>query len=453
MAGSMTQGGHEGRQIFWFTLPIIAGNLLQQLYQIVDGAIVGNYVGQDALSAVGTCGPLTILFLALAMGMSNGCSVMVSQFFGARKTDQLRRAVSTCLILLGGMGAAFSAAGAAGARFLLVQVVNVPAQVLGDALLYFRICCAGLFFSFLYNITAAILRAMGDSKATLCFLLISAVSNIVLDLLFVAVLSWDIAGAAAATVLAQALAAAASMVYMHRRHELLRFSPRTLRFYPEMGKLGLRLGVPTAVQQAVVSCGLIAIQRVINSFGSELMAAMTAGSKVYQFLLAPGQGFNVGVDTFTGQNMGAGRLDRVVRGYRKAQLMSAGIGLVLAIGAWLLAQPLAGLFGVEGAAREMGGAMIRTTALFLPLFSAYLCTSGLLRGSGDVMASMAIAIGALLLRTVSTYVMAYFTPIGQAAAWYSLPFDWVSAFLAGAVCYRLRPWRKKLLIHEKKVVE
>ena len=445
MAGAMTQG-KEWKHILLFTLPIMAGNLLQQMYNIVDGIIVGNFVGQSALSAVGTCTPLTLLFLALAIGMSNGCAILIAQYFGAKRWTELRRGVSTSIIMLVALGAVVSVAGLALSWPLLAVVMGVPGTALDFALIYFRIYSVGLLFQFAYNIAAAILRAVGDSKATLYFLLVSAAANVVLDLLFVAVLDWSVAGAAVATVISQALSAGVSLVYMFRRHEILRFTRAQFTFHRATGLLALKLGVPTALQQCVVSCGHIAIQRVVNSFGDNLMAAFTAGLRLDQIIMVPIQGFNVGMATFTGQNMGAGRLDRVPRGYRATQLMSCGVCIVLSVLSWIFADPLVSIFGVEGAPHAMGVEYVRFAAPFFLLCALYRNTGAILQGSGDVVAAACITLGSLGIRAGATYVLAYLTPVGYAAAWTSLPIGWSLALVAAYLRYKFGPWKKKGIV-------
>ena len=258
MKAAMTQGA-QWRHILLFALPIMAGNLLQQLYNVADSIIVGNFVGQTALSAVGTCAPMTILFIAFAIGMSNGSAVIVAQYFGAQRREELRKAVSTALFLLIGMGLAISVIAILFARTLLAVVMGVPEPALSLAVVYYRLYSVGLVFQFAYNISAAILRAVGDSKATLYFLLVSAGTNVLLDLLFVGVFERGVAGAAAATVIAQALSAVVSVRYMFKKHEVLHLDRTELRFHKEMGLLALKLGIPASLQQCAVSFGYIAV--------------------------------------------------------------------------------------------------------------------------------------------------------------------------------------------------
>lgn len=452
MRKPMTQG-REWKQILLFSLPLIAGNVLQQLYNAVDGMVVGNFAaaGEDALAAIGTSGPVTYVFLAFAFGMSGGCSVMISQLYGARRYDEMRQAVSTSLLLVGGIGLFLSVVGSVVARWFLRHILSVPDSFLADAVAYLSIYCIGLIFQFVYNIVAYVLRSLGDSSATLYFLLISSVVNIVLDLIFVAAFHWDVAGAAVATVIAQAVSAVVSVTYMFKKHAVLRFQKGEFRFRRDKAALALKLGIPNTLQQCVVSLGNVAIQRVVNDFG--ITAGCTAALRVENFVSTLPISLNVAMSTFTGQNVGAGRLDRVRRGLHATWI--TGIGLCAAVGAltYVFASQLAGLFGVEGAAMEVAVAYIRVIAPSRLVFAFYFITTGVLHGSGDVSFVAVNSLVSLAIRCISAYALAYLTVLGGAAAWWSPVIGWtVSAALAWAR-YKWGPWRAKAITTAKETPE
>lgn len=442
----MTEG-KEWKLILLFTLPIMAGQFLQQLYSAVDGIVVGNFVGQDALSAVGTCTPVTMVYIAIAIGLSAGCAIVISQYFGAKQMEEMRKAVSTSLILMIGVGVVFSIIAPLVARTVLDKVLAVDPLLLDDAATYLSIYCIGLVLQMTYNGVASILRSLGDSKATLYFLLVSSVVNTVLDLIFVIVFHWGVAGAAIATVIAQALSAVISILYMFKKYEMLRFSRAEFRFHKDMGVLALRLAVPTMLQQLVISCGNLAIQRMVNHFGRDTMAAFTAGLRVEQFAFIPVFGFNIGMATFTGQNMGARRPDRVSRGLKRTVAMSlatcGGISLVL----YIFAGPLVGLFGVTGTAMTQGIEYLRFLAPFLLIFCTNMSFSGLLQGAGDVIFTAGNTFLNLGIRVTAAYIMGFLTPIGYSCIWYSLPFGWTVGFFMMLFRYKFGPWRKKAIVH------
>ena len=306
--------GTPWKLILQFALPIMAGNLLQQLYNTADTIIVGNFNGQQALSAVGACASLTVLFTALAIGFSIGAGVLISQYFGASRERELRQYAATAIVLMLAMGLFMSLAGVVSARFLLERVLGTPEALLPMTLLYFRIYAAGLVFQFGYNIAAALLRALGDSKATLYFLLVSSILNVVLDLAFVAGLGLGVAGAAVATVISQIASCVIGFAYMHRKYALLRFSLRELRLDVKTAGRILQVGAPMAIQQSIVSCGFLFLQRLVNLYGESMIASYTVATRMENILMIPILGVQNTMATFAGQNMGAQRPDRVSRG-------------------------------------------------------------------------------------------------------------------------------------------
>lgn len=456
MTKTMTEGS-EWKQILLFTLPIMAGNFLQQLYNTVDGIVVGNFGGSTAqecaiaLSSVGTCSPLTMLFVAAAVGMSAGCGIMIAQYFGAKLMDEMKKAISTTLILLAGIGLALSVIGVSVSRPLLQYVLKVDAVYLPGAVTYFSIYSIGLAFQFIYNAAAAILRSLGDSKATLYFLLIASVINVVLDLVFVIVFGWGVMGVAVATVIAQAVSAGASIFYMFRKYPILRFTRQEFRFHKDKGAIAFKLGIPTTLQQCVISTGHIAIQRIVNDFElttTGLMAAYTASARVENFIMIPIFGFNVGLSTFTGQNIGAGKMNRVSRGLWSTQLMAFITCVGLALVTYFCARPLVSLFGVTGSALEIGITYLTFVAPMFLIFCVYIVFNGVLQGSGDVVFLAINTITSLLIRCVAAYVLAYATPVGYSAIWVSMPIGWIYSLILALLRYRFGPWRKKSIIQE-----
>ncbi len=445
-AAPMTQGT-EWKLILLFTLPIMAGNFLQQLYNAVDGIIVGNWVSEAAFTAVGACHPLIMLFLGIGMGMSAGCSILISQYYGAKQFENLRRAASTSLILMGGIGLFLSVVGGGISRWLMGSVLQVPQHLLEDASAYFSIYCFGLVFQFIYNSVAALLRSIGDSKATLYFLAISAVTNVLLDLLFVIVFQWGVVGVGLATLIAQALSAVTSLFYMGAAHKLLRFGRRDFHFHRDMGVLALKLGIPATLQQSVVSFGNIAIQRLVNSFGQTVMAAFTSGVRLNQFIMIPIFGFNMGISTFTGQNVGAGKLERVASARKQTFGMSALVCLFLSVGSYLMAAPLVGLFGLEGASLELGVRCLRDTAPFFLIFSYQQISLGLLQGAGDVRFTATTTLINLMVRVAASYWLALGTALTYRGLWLGMPFGWVVALAFALVRYYSGAWKSKSLVN------
>ena len=437
--------GKEWKLVLLFTLPIMAGFLLQQLYNTVDGIIVGQFVSEDAFAAVATCQPLAFFFLALAMGLSVGVGIVVSQYFGAGKHNELPVAIDTALILLGTCGLILTAVGMIIAPFMFRIFLNVPDRILPLSLTYFRIYTAGLFFQFTYNGIAAILRGLGNSKAILFFLLIATVLNTILDLVFIVVFKWGVEGAAVATVIAQIVCASVSYIYMRKRFP---FSKKNAHWDGSISLTMAKLGLPIAIQQGVVSLGHGSMQRLVNNFSVTVpgvMAAYGAGVRMNFFVNVPVLSFQSGLATFTGQNMGAGRLDRVYRGYRKTLLMSLSITVAMSALLYIFAGSVVAVFGLSGSAQSIGIEQIRYLTMFIWMFSCYMTLGGLLQGAGDTVIQSITTLSALGMQIIAAYTLVHFGILGYNAAWVSTPIGWTFAILISYTRFFTGGWKKKAI--------
>lgn len=445
MAKDMTQG-KEWKLILSFTLPLIGGNLLQQIYSLADSLIVGNFAGQSALASVGTSFPVTFLLLALATGMTNGVGVMASQFFGAKDKPAFQKNLSTALFTLLGAGILITILGIALSRPLLAGLLRADGEILSDALLYLRIYCAGLVFQFAYNTFAAILRSIGDSRSTMYFLLISTVLNIILDLIFVQF--WAVAGVAWATVIAQGVSAILAGLYLFRKVEAARFQKGQFRFHKGMFLTSLRLGIPTSIQQCSVGLGMVLMQRLINSFGVDTISAVTAAMKLESFAMVPIMMFYMGLSNFTGQNMGAGKLDRIKRGYHQTMVMAM-ITCALIILLLIFAGPFAiRLYHMNAAATAIGVEYLQTLAGFFLIFCVMYITNGVLQGSGDVAFPTAGSITSLAVRVIVANLMATVSFIGYRSIFWSIPVGWLFGTAIVFIRYLTGKWQKKGIVKQ-----
>lgn len=439
--------GTEWKKLLLFALPIMAGQFLQQLYNTVDGIVVGNFVSGAALGAVGACSTLAFLFLAFAVGFGNGCGIMIAQFYGARQMDQLKSAVSTALILLTGLGAASLVIGFFGADWLISGLLNIDEAHLKDlSITYFSIYALGLVFQFIYNCIAGILRAVGDSKATLYFLCVSAVLNLVLDVLFVAKFHWGVAGAAIATVMAQAMCVVVCFWYMFAKYPIFRFRKGQFRFDGGLCILCLKLGVPMTLQQCVVSLGNVFLQRLVNHFGEVTMAAFTCGMRIENYCMIPAMSLNSAMSMFTGQNIGAGNIERVERGWKSAVIMGVSITFVIATTLFLFAYPFAELFGVTGASLDQSVEYIRFVSFMMVIFSIYLVTNGVIQGSGDVLFSSICTMSTLGLRVTLSYILVFAFDFGYYVVWRTIPVGWICSLLLTYARFRTGRWKTKGLV-------
>lgn len=438
--------GTPWRLIVQFALPIMAGNLLQQLYNTADTIIVGNFNGQQALSAVGACASLTALFTALAIGFSIGAGVLISQYFGASREQELRQYAATAIVLMLAMGLLMSLIGVCSAGFLLARALGTPEALLPLTLLYFRIYAAGLVFQFGYNIAAALLRALGDSKATLYFLLVSSVLNVVLDLVFVAGLGMGVAGAAIATVISQIASCGIGFAYMHRRYALLRFSLRELRMDLKTAGRILQVGAPMAIQQSIVSCGFLFLQRLVNYYGESMIASYTVASRMENILMIPIIGIQNTMATFAGQNMGARRPDRVSKGLGQGVLVSLGMTLILCL-AQIAGIPLIiRAFQLDAGAAAICRLHLFSSAVAIPIFAVYFPANGMCQGVGEGFHATFYALLALGLRVVFAYALHKTSLFGYTAIWWSQAMSWTITLVVCYVHFFRGKWKDKSLI-------
>lgn len=438
--------GTPWKLIVQFALPIMLGNLLQQLYNTADTIIVGNFEGQQALSSVGACASLTILFTALALGFSIGAGVLISQYFGAGRMQELRRYAATSIVLMLAMGLVMSVIGLLSAELLLRGFLGTPESLLPQSVLYFRIYAAGLVFQFGYNIAAALLRALGDSRATLYFLLVSSVLNVVLDLLFVAVCGMGVAGAAIATVISQLAACVIGFWYMYRKYELLRFSARELRLEPAVAGRILRVGLPMALQQSIVSCGFLFLQKLVNYYGESMIASYTVASRMENILMIPILGIQSTMATYAGQNMGAKLPERVSRGLGQGVLVSLFMTLVLCAGQIVGISLIIGAFRLDEAAAEICRQHLFASAVAIPIFAVYFPANGMFQGVGEGFHATFYALMALGLRVVFAYSLHKTAAFGYTAIWWSQAMAWTLTLIVCYAHFFRGKWKEKSLI-------
>ena len=439
--------GPEWKEILLFSLPIMLGQFLQQLYNTVDGATQA--IGENMIAAVGSCVSLIFLFLAISIGLGNGGAVLIAQLYGARRTHELRRAASTLLITLVGLGTFLTIAGSVFARPLVVGLMRVrDPDIIDMAIEYFAIYSLGLIFQYIYNAVAGILRAIGDSRATMYFLIVSAVLNTILDVWFVVSFGWGVVGVAVATVIAQAASAAVSVAYMFIKYPIFRFKKGEFVFDREKFGISLRLGVPAIIQQAVISLGNVFIQRLVNSFDPTTMSAFTVGNRMEAYALVPIFGLNSGVATFTGQNVGAQKYDRVHRGWRVSTIMSCVSSVAIALTINLLAGDFARLFNLGGVSMAKAVEYQRYMSYCVVIFAAYMPTSGLLQGAGDAIWASVTSLATLSARVAVSYLLAYAFNVGYASCWLSLPVGWALGIAITYPRYFSKKWMTKRVVRD-----
>ena len=444
---NMTQGS-ELKHILLFTLPLLAGNLFQQLYNIVDSVIVGRYLGHEALAAVGATGSITFLFYALCNGLSAGAGILISQSFGAGRNDDVKRYISNSAYTLLAVGAGLTVISVIAAQ-LLLQFLDTPQNILPDAVAYMRTACAGTVAVAAYNWINSVLRALGDSKTPLYFLIIASVLNVGLDLLFVFVFGMGVVGAAAATVISQGVSALGSILFAAKKNEYLRLKREHLRLRREHISRCLTTGVPIALQNALVSVSMISLQKTANSFGDTVVAAYTATMRVEQLIQQPFNSLGTALSTFSGQNIGAGKPERVVTGYRRSMLITAGFGtLMLAVFA-MTANYIVGFFVTDALVVEIGGkALLLSACFYVPLGFIH-TTRGLLNGAGDVLFAFLNGLAEVIGRIGFAAVLVMIPGVGMWSVWLTTCLTWVLTAVMCLVRYKSGIWRKKCLVDLK----
>ena len=438
---AMTEGA-PWRLILRFVLPVLAGALLQQLYNTVDAIVVGNFSGEAALSAVGTTGSLTFMFLAVAMGLSAGNGVIVAQFYGAGDQKQVRNNAAAGILFLMLLGVGASLLGILVARPAFVYIVNVQESYMELTLIYFRIYAIGLVFQFGYNIFASVLRAVGDSAATLYFLLITSILNIVLDLIFVAWFHWGVAGAAAATVISQVVSFLAAYLYMTRKYPVFRFTFRDYRWDGKMIAATIRVGFPITLQMVVASMGMTLIQRAVNGFGQAMTASFTVGQRIEMYLNLPCSSFQTALATYTGQNIGARKLERVRIGVRQTMLITLLMAAVISGVVWVLADQIIILFGLSDQAAEYCLQRLRAVAIFNIILNSYFPLFGVFQGANHSGVPAVVATGALSTRVLVTYLFRNGPLFGFRIIWWNGLFGFGVGFLIAWSYYLSGHWKQ-----------
>lgn len=391
----MTEGS-IWKKILFFSIPLILGNLFQQLYNTVDSIIVGNYIGSEALAAVGSSGSLINLLIGFCIGASAGAGVVIAQFYGAQDKEGVRKAVHTTIAIAIAAGAILTIVGIVTTP-LLLKAMGTPKEVFDQASIYLKVYFGGILFSVVYNMSAGILNAVGNSKRSLVYLMIAATSNIFLDLLFVVVFKMGIVGAAIATDISQLLSCIFIILFLVRSEDVYRVKLKDIRCYDNpLGKI-LKIGLPTGVQNIVISLSNVIVQSSVNSFGAVAMAGFAAYIKVDGFNILPVLSFSMAATTFVGQNVGAGRLDRV----KKGMYVSVAMGIIYTVCTGILllafAPQVIGVFTQNGKVVEYGVYIMRFFCPFYWMLGILHILAGTIRGTGKTMQAMVVFLFSLCI--------------------------------------------------------
>ncbi|MFA6505800.1 MAG: MATE family efflux transporter [Treponemataceae bacterium] len=433
--------GDETKLLIVFALPMLIGNVFQQFYNMVDSWVVGNYIGKESLAAVGASFPIIFLMISLVLGFSMGSNVIIAQYYGAKKMDKVRAAIDTTYIVLFCASIILTAFGLV-AVVPILHILRVPDDIMGPASTYLRIIISGLILTFGYNGVGAILRGLGDSKTPLYMLIIATILNVFLDLLFVLGFGWGVAGAAWATVISQGVSFLGSLLYLDRTHEVLRTNFFKLRFDKEIFASCLKIGLPSGLQQTLVSLGLMFMSSVVNGFGTDVMAGFTAASRIDSFVAMPAMNIAMALSTFSGQNLGAEKPERVRRGFYAALLIGILITAFLVVGLLTAGEHLVGIFSTDGEVIRIGTQYLWVIAPFYFAFTIMFITNGVIRGAGAVFIPLLSTFVAMWLIRVPAAVL--FSRLwGVIGVWWAMPTGWVVGMCISLIYYRSGRWIQK----------
>lgn len=442
MNKDLTQGSPAA--VLWrFSIPMFISVIFQQMYNIADSVIAGKFAGEDALAAVGASYPITMIFMAIAVGSNIGCSVVISNLFGAQEYKRMKTAVSTTLLASLALSVFLTVAGLAGTRALM-RMVNTPDNIFEDGALYLAIYVGGFTFLFLYNVATGIFTALGDSRTPLYFLIGSSLGNIALDYVFVRYFQWGVAGVAWATFIAQGIACVLAVWAVVVRLQNVPTDGKAPLFSMSMLRRIAVIAIPSILQQSFISVGNIFIQGIVNSYGSSVIAGYSAAVKLNTFALTSFTTLGNGISNFTAQNLGAGKPDRVRQGFRAGAVMTLLVAVPFFVAYFVFGRQMIFLFMTSdsGKALSTGVEFLRIISPFYFAICVKLMADGVLRGGGAMKEFMVATFSDLILRVILAFV---FSGIWQERGiWLSWPLGWVVAAVMSLAFYKKGVWKRQL---------
>ena len=439
--------GNPSKILFFFALPMVAGNILQQLYNIIDSIIVGNFVSSDALASVGASYPITFVLITIANGCSIGCSVVISQYYGGRDIAKVKASIYTSIIFITLFSLLIMLLGILFCNDIL-SLMNTPANIFSDSCMYMKIYFMGVIFLFIYNIVTASFNALGNSKTPLKFLFLSSILNVLLDLLFVTKFNMGVSGAAYATLISQIVSAILSLFFLLKTLKTMECTVATKFFDKAILKNISKIAIPSILQQSIVSVGNLFVQGLVNSYGSAVIAGYAVATKIDSLTILPMANMSNAVSTFTGQNIGAHKAQRINKGYKGALIMIAFFSAFAFIILFFFGNNLIGLF-VDSTTSNIevitiGTQYLKIVSIFYFFMGLMVITNGVLRGSGEMKIFLGSTITNLSTRIIFSYGLAFI--IGQCAIWWAVPLGWIFASTISVIGYKSGKWKNKSII-------
>lgn len=437
----MTEG-NTTRHILRFAVPLLIGNLFQQLYNMVDSMVVGKFVGENSLAAVGTCGSTNFLFFSLSSGVSIGIGILISQYFGAKDEKRVRNTIGNSFIVMIVMALMVSILGYTLAPTVL-RILNTPDNILPEAVTYLRTTCLGIVAIALYNGIASILRALGDSRTPLYFLIVSSVVNVTLDLVFVLNFGMGVFGVALATILAQLVSALAAIAYAFIKIPYFKLTRDELRPNKEIIINSVKIGAPVAFQNSTIAISCMALQGVVNTFGSTVMAAYTVTGRIEQVVQQPYGSLGMALTTYAGQNMGAGKLDRVKEGFRKATIIALIFSICLIPVAYIFGKSIVGCFVNDPEVIRIASSALRINSLCYFGLGMIYVPRAMLNGCGDTGFALINGFIEVTCRFIYAPVFTRIPRLGFWGIWVTTGLTWVTTAIVCVLRYSSGKWKTK----------
>jgi putative MATE family efflux protein len=437
--------GSPAKLIIRFSIPMLIGNLFQQFYNMVDSIVVGRFVDSNALAAVGSTSSVVFLIIGLCFGLSSGISIIISQYFGAKDYDRVRKSFATAAYVIIGIAVILGIVGFCSSRWIL-ELMNTPDTIIDQSDIYLKITFAGILGTACYNGMSAILRALGDSVTPLKFLIVASILNVALDLLFVIAFRWGVAGVAAATIISQLVSATGCIIYGFSKVKLLHISLKELRPDKDIFVKCIRLGLPVALQNALVSISMMALQGVINQYSETVIAACTVIARIEQLVLQPGVSVGTALAAFAGQNVGAGRIDRAKKGYYSATLMLSIFSLLMLPTMYFGGQYIMLLFTKKEFydVVTVGVSGIRITCFFYIWVGQILVSRNFLSGTGDIKVVLGMGMTEVVFRILLAVVLTRF--LGYPGIWWATGLNWVATSIVGITRVASGKWATKSIV-------
>ena len=441
--------GTPWKLLLQFAVPLFIGNIFQQLYNMVDSIIVGNFVGPNALGAIGTTNSLNFLFFSLVAGLSVGIGIIVAQFFGSNNEEKVKDTIGNAIWIVLISSVIMACIGFFVAKPVLV-LLRTDKVILGDATAYLKVTSIGICCTGLYNGVSSILRALGDSKTPLIFLISASLVNVVLDLWFVLGLGWGVVGAGVATAFSQFLSAVTCIFYAYKSNTYFRLKKKNFKLNSYIVEKSLRLGIPVALQNSLIAFSLIVLQAIVNGYGATFTTAFTVISRIETLVQQPFMSIGAAVSTYTGQNLGAGKTDRVVKGFNSSNVMNGIFSAVVLVLFWTFTSPIVSIFGKDVEVLRIASDGLRITSCFYVFLGLIYTTRNVLNGAGDAMFSLFTGIVECIGRVGFAYPLTLIPFLGSYGVFVATGITWMLNGLFSLIRYKRGKWKTiNLVVHNE----